>query len=111
MAAAAVLEVAYKGSRWSDGSLGAGDGGGALEMDWLPNPWALCKMKMWVPGSKMMKTLKRAMTELHVKLATLVIMNCDPILTPPGTQVQQRIHGGSQGSPECRNGEAGNPPS
>ena len=27
VAAAAVVEVAYKGSRWSDGSLGAGDGG------------------------------------------------------------------------------------
>ena len=27
MAATAVLEVAYKGSSWSDGSLGAGDGG------------------------------------------------------------------------------------
>lgn len=84
-------------------------GGCALEMDWLPNPWALCKMKMWVPGSKMMKTLKRAMTELHVKLATLVRMDCDPILPPPGTQVQQRIHGGSLGSTQCRNGEAGNP--
>lgn len=58
MAATAVLEIAYRGSRWSDGSPGRGWGGGgacgALEVDWLPNPWALCKMKMWVPGSKMM---------------------------------------------------------
>lgn len=54
-----------------------------------------------------MKTLMRLMAKLYIKLVILVGMDCHPILALPGTQVQQQIHGGSQGSTQCQNVEAG----
>ena len=68
-------------------------------------------MKMWVPGSKIMKTFMRVMAKLYIKLMILVGMDCHPILALPATQVQQQIHSGSQGSTQCQNVEAGDPPS
>lgn len=48
-----LLTEAAGGQMVAQGGVGGG-ACGALEVDWLPNPWALCEMKMWVPGSKMM---------------------------------------------------------
>lgn len=53
----------------------------------------------------------RVMAKLYIKLMILVGMDCHPILALPATQVQQQIHSGSQGSTQCQNVEAGDPPS